>query len=110
MQTIKLLLQRRALEQFPETPAPTSHGWKMAADDLIIDWGDLARAPDNLLASTQCGCKKAKFSKNHCECLKSKMSCTDLCKCVDCTNKQQADSVYPSTEDNNDDVDDSDED
>ena len=60
--------------------------------------------------------EKGKCSKNHCECLKSKMSCTDLCKCVDRTNKQQANSECPNTDNNyddvgpQDDVDDSDED
>ncbi len=57
---------------------------------------NLASAPDNMLASTQCSCKKSKCSstrstsKARCDCQENGMSCTDLCTCLSCSNKQSS--------------------
>ena len=41
---------------------------------------------DTMLHSRGCTCKKADCIKNYCECFKSQIGCTRLCKCTNCKN------------------------
>ena len=40
------------------------------------------------LISKGCNCRNSKCLKNYCECHQFGMICSDLCKCVDCSNVQ----------------------
>lgn len=80
-------IHRRALEQLPEVPQPTEHGWTLVDGELLIKWGELPPAPQGLMTTTQCGCKKGKCLNKQCDCVKNSVKCTDLCKCLRCENK-----------------------
>jgi len=78
---------RRSLIGNMEFPSPAAHGWKIEDDNLVIDWMDLAPAPEEILELTHCNCKKAKCENRQCSCVAHGMSCTDLCSCINCVNQ-----------------------
>ena len=46
---------------------------------------DFTPAPDEILENVECSCKKG-CASNRCSCVKANLSCTSLCKCLDCSN------------------------
>ena len=77
----------KALQPVVEYPEITNHGWQVENEtDVKIDWMDLPPAPDGILENVDCSCKKG-CSTNRCSCFKAGLSCTSLCKCQDCTNR-----------------------
>ena len=91
---------KNALNATVECPNITNHGWLV--DDkgnVSIDWMDLPPAPDGILQNIECSCKKG-CASNRCACVKANLSCTSLCKCIDCINgKENRDELSDSEED-----------
>ena len=67
----------------------TNHGWLVDDNESVsINWMDLPPAPDGILENVECSCKKGCVS-NRCACVKAKLSCTSVCKCVSCINEKE---------------------
>ncbi|KAG1655497.1 hypothetical protein GQR58_024494 [Nymphon striatum] len=82
---------RRSLEKSPDIPSPVGNGWCMQVEDdskqhLLIDWLDVAIAPDAVLQLLSCKCSRT--CKNPtCPCLENGLRCTDLCRLLTCNNQ-----------------------
>ncbi|KAG1673900.1 Kinesin-like protein KIF12 [Nymphon striatum] len=82
---------RRSLEKSPDIPSPVGNGWCMQVEDdgkqhLLIDWLDVAIAPDAVLQLLSC--KRSRTCKNPtCPCLENGLRCTDLCRLLICNNQ-----------------------
>ena len=72
-----------------DAPSPTEHGWLLEENQLNINWYNGPTAPANTLQSVYCACKKSKCTDNRCSCYHSRLGCTDLCHCADCTNAEK---------------------
>ena len=84
-------IHRRSLQQFIGEGNLTEHGWVMENGKLVIKWSTLPRAPNHLTAAIMCKCRKGKCHTRQCECVKNKITCTDLCKCIECSNQATED-------------------
>ncbi|KAG1659234.1 Programmed cell death protein 4 [Nymphon striatum] len=82
---------RRSLEKSPDIPSPVGNGWCMQVEEdgkqhLLIDWLDVAIAPDAVLQLLSCKCSRT--CKNPaCPCLENGLRCTDLCRLLTCNNQ-----------------------
>lgn len=92
-------IHHRCLDQSISAPSPEGHGWVIQNGVLNIVWNNLPFAPDSLLKHISCSCKKTGCSRGKCSCLEKKINCSELCKCIDCTNRiveeHTADVVLP---------------
>ena len=86
----------------PDTPLPVGYGWQMDGDHLIIDWMDLSPAPDEVLKLTHCSCRKSECQTSACSCLNNELPCSELCKCTDCHNEEQANEHDKNNKDDED--------
>ena len=78
---------RHALEPQPDIPPPAGHGWKAAdGGGLSIHWLIGLPAPQQLLELVSCGCRTG-CTSGRCNFHSNKMSCTDICKCTNCSNR-----------------------
>lgn len=77
----------RALEAKQNAPSPVGHGWSMVEDNLQFSWMTSPPSPVDVLQTTYCKCQKSQCQGGRCSCVKSKLRCTDLCGCTNCTNK-----------------------
>jgi hypothetical protein len=53
---------------------------------MLVDWMTIPPVPDSVLEFANCKCKKA-CQNNRCSCLKAKLMCSDLCKCIGVRNR-----------------------
>ena len=79
-------IYRRSLESQPDIPPPINHGWKIEGESFGITWMTLPPAPHSLLELVHCQCKATHCVKGRCTCRQNQLPCTDICKCVDCSN------------------------
>ena len=90
---------QNALNAIIECPNITNHGWLV--DDkgnVSINWMDLPPAPDGILENIECSCKKG-CADNRCVCVKAKLSCTSVCKCIECVNGRKNGNELSDSED-----------
>ena len=81
---------RRALQTHINAPSPQESGWMIAANNQIsVRWMTQEQAPPELLETYACKCKKNKCSNNQCSCVRSGVSCTELCSCISCSNDSE---------------------
>ena len=79
---------RRSLQPQPVVPSPNGQGWSVdSSNSITVNWLTLLPAPQQLLELVSCSCKKG-CSTGLCSCCRNGMPCTDVCQCVDCTNRQ----------------------
>lgn len=77
---------RNATQPILNLPNFTEHGWSIDDNGKVcVKWMNLPPAPDSILTLVNCKCTKG-CSNNRCSCRKSKLTCTDVCKCNDCQN------------------------
>ena len=55
---------RRSLEPIQDLPGPVGNGWLLTDGVLEVDWADLPPAPDSVLKTVQCSCKKGGCSSS----------------------------------------------
>ena len=68
----------------------TEHGWVIDKDGVVyVKWMNLPPAPESILELVNCKCTKG-CGNNRCSCRKSSLECTELCKCHDCQNRDDA--------------------
>lgn len=79
-------IHRRCLETNIGAPNPVGNGWKMEDNNLTILWNSQPIAPDSILKSVSCSCKKTKCIQRNCSCLEAKIKCSELCHCINCEN------------------------
>ena len=98
---------QRSLEQFPEVPNPTGHGWKIESQDgqdvLAVDWMNGKPAPQALIDLLACTCRR-ECKMPQCDCMRNALKCTDMCTLTECSNWTTADAE--SEDDENSDCDD----
>ena len=84
----QIAIHRRALERFIVTPSAVGHGWQLEDGQLVYMWLEHSPAPQSVLKSINCKCKKSDF-KGTCSCIKGGLPCTDYCQCVRelCSNR-----------------------
>ena len=56
-------IHKRCLDDKPNYPSPTNHGWKEDDDELDIDSTRLPTAPASVMELAQYSCKKMQFHK-----------------------------------------------
>eukprot|EP00057_Strongylocentrotus_purpuratus_P021683 XP_011676157.1 PREDICTED: uncharacterized protein LOC105444073 [Strongylocentrotus purpuratus] len=104
-------IHTRCLEQYPVIPSPHNHGWKVTDTNIEVVWGDLPPAPSTLLELTYCSCKKTSCEepkaagKGRCSCRQHNITCTDLCRCINCKNSAQAEHNMDEEDTDNEDED-----
>ena len=77
---------------------PQGNGWKKINDTLEIEWTSQPSGPEMILDFITC--------KNVCNCWKSKLPCSGLCKCLLCENNEINEDItdeYAESEDSTDD-------
>ena len=80
---------KRSLERCPEIPSPIRFGWcQEETDKLAIDWMSGQPAPTAILELLSCSCTRSCKLPN-CSCLVNGLKCTDMCKLLDCENRQE---------------------
>ena len=79
-------IHHRATQQIIDAPSPNGYGWSVKDGAIEVVWKTKDAAPESLLKVVKCGCKTTKCIKGGCSCLTNKLSCTDMCKCMDCKN------------------------
>jgi len=81
---------RRALQNNIRAPNPNDCGWVVnSCNQVSIRWMTQEQAPLELMQNYACKCKIARCSSNQCSCFANKVSCTELCACVNCTNEDE---------------------
>ena len=93
----------------PEVACPTLHGWQKVDGELQATMTDELPAPEYSLEMSSCGCKKTRCVTGRCQCSSNGLTCTDLCKCLDCNNNNESthfdtvdDEVQSGSESNHD--------
>ena len=84
----------------PSIPKPCDYGWNLSDNGIyeaIIY--NCSQAPESLIELILCACK-SDCSIQRCQCKKSNLVCTDLCKCSGCVNEEGVEDI----DDNIDDV------
>ena len=68
------------LSPIQKLPSPSDWGWIVSADELWIPfWTALPEAAKSCKELVKCQCKKA--CRASCKCVKSSLTCTELCFC-----------------------------
>ncbi|XP_047132181.1 uncharacterized protein LOC124811086 [Hydra vulgaris] len=81
---------KRSLEANPDIPKPNGHGWKEIGNQLEVEWMLIPPAPEDVLQLISCACKKSKCETRVCICRLHGLSCTELCGCSYCENKNDS--------------------
>ena len=82
---------RASLQQHPQIPSPLDHGWaKNENDQLTIQWMQGSPAPEAVLQLLSCNCSR-QCKLPDCQCLRSGLKCTTLCKLQTCVNQHEED-------------------
>ena len=97
---------RSCMTTMAHVPPPDGFGWKLSANELLINWSTENAAPDVVLEFLSCSCKKL-CEKEKCSCASNGLPCTDMCKCKDCSNTISID-ITPDDEEVEDDEDEND--
>jgi hypothetical protein len=84
-------IHHRATQQTIDAPSPNGYGWSVRDGVIDVVWKTKAAAPESLMKIVKCGCKTTKCSKGGCSCFRNKLSCTDMCKCKECSNGKDDD-------------------
>ena len=79
-------IYRRSLETQPDIPPPMQHGWSIEGESFAIKWMTLPPAPKSLLELVHCQCKATHCVQGRCTCRQNQLPCTDMCRCVECSN------------------------
>ncbi len=95
-----------SLQGSPPVPSPAGKGWLVESVDdknqLMIDWSDVAAAPDAVLPFLACKCSRS-CNEQTCPCIANGMFCTELCKLQTCSNQAQDDPLLTFAEDSSSD-------
>ncbi|XP_070559991.1 uncharacterized protein [Ptychodera flava] len=83
-------VHRRCLLQTVDAPNPHGHGWLCSDTTLTIQWMTLPPAPDSVMKLIKCKCQKSSCETSRCSCKSASLLCTELCECVSCGNKAEA--------------------
>ena len=65
----QIAIHRHALERFIDAPSAVGHGWQVEDGQLVYKWMDHSPAPQSVLKSMNCKCKKS-GCKGTCSCIK----------------------------------------
>ena len=79
-------IMKSSLKQQIDAPTPVGQGWHLDGNKLSITWITRGPAPTSVLQAVHCSCKTSKCVTGRCSCVNARLSCTDLCKCIECTN------------------------
>jgi len=92
---------KSATEASIDAPPPINHGWTLENDeaDYSIKWHSGVLAPDDVLQTVVCKCKKTSCMSNKCACKTAKLPCIELCGCLDCQNAADTESDIDANED-----------
>ena len=55
------------------------------------------------MQATVCNCTKSRCMKKYCECFKMNIACGNLCRCIECQNKNNIQNIYQNLDINNND-------
>ena len=80
-------IYRRALSQWISAPTPAGRGWTVSDKEISLCWMTKDPAPKDALQLIHCGCKSGQCSTNRCSCKSSKLPCTELCRCSNCSSQ-----------------------
>lgn len=81
---------RQADEAMQDIGDPVDHGWQKDEQGSYHAIGfDYPVAPNNIIELIKCGCKTGCVT-DRCHCWKKQLSCTDMCECEDCDNRDNA--------------------
>lgn len=93
---------KHSLERHPVIPDPQDgFGWVIENGKLDIEWMLLPPAPEQVLQMITCACKK-KCVTRVCSCSSHGLSCTDLCNCKNCENREKNKEFVDSESDSDD--------
>ena len=98
----------RCLEQHSIILSPHNHGLKVTDNNIEVVWGVLPPAPSTPLELTYCSCKKTgcedakSEGKGRCSCRQHDVTCTDLCRCINCQNPTQVENFMDGDEEDAD--------
>ena len=69
---------------------PEGHGWIKKEGVLAVEWLRQKTAPESVLDFFSCKCKKNKCSNGMCNYFMVGLSCTNICKCLNCADGTSA--------------------
>ena len=76
-------------------PPAVDYGWELNDSPYILILTENLSAPLELIELSVCSCKSASSTKR-CKCNKNGLTCSDMCKCLNCkNNKDESDIVAP---------------
>ena len=82
------MVLRRASVPLQMLPPAINYGWENAEGQLIPIMTNNLPAQMALLEMSTCSCK-SDCTSNRCKCRKNSFVCTDMCKCLKCSNDDQ---------------------
>ena len=79
-------IMKRSLQNNIKAPSPDGNGWHFKDQQLCITWNLGSPAPSSVLQTVHCGCKVGHCNTGRYSCQSAQVSCTALCRCIDCEN------------------------
>ena len=79
------LVLKRSHLSLQNFPPPEDFGWEKIDGELVPVMTDCLPTPMALIELSVCGCK-SNCKTNRCKCKKNHLTCTDMCKCINCDN------------------------
>ena len=91
---------RLSLHSDIKAPLPENHGWVIEPSssssetaELSVKWCNIPVAPEDLMETTSCSCKRSNCAKGNCSCVKNNLRCSAVCNCTNCKNVPETDDL-----------------
>jgi len=95
---------KRSLEQFHALPSLCEdYGWVLNNNELQVQWMIRDPAPEIVLQTISCSCRKSSCLTRACSCCSNGIKCTELCSCLNCSNLENESSTESEDEESDND-------
>ena len=85
---VQAAIHRHSREREIAAPSPIGHGWCAGEHGLDVQWMTKDPIPRDMMQHLHCGCKKKPCNSKKCSCRAAQLSCTDICECTTCENRE----------------------
>ncbi len=90
---ITKFIWKNILSNVLNLPSPSESGWVFEGKKLVVQWMTRPCAPEGLLQNVTRGCK-TECQNQQCSCIRASLKCTEVCKCINYSNQDEAAAQY----------------